>query len=112
MTSREVSWAPKPEVLKAIPLSAIHEFMTRRGYLQKPSSIPELRYYEHTEMRFDSGQPVHYYFPASEHFVDYPLRVLDFIEAQAHFWELNPWAILTELTGGPLAEPVRTSVPA
>jgi hypothetical protein len=112
MSAWEVSWAPKPDVLKAIPVSAVHDFLTRRGWVQKPSDRPTSRYYEHSTMRLDDGRPMYYYFPAADHFIDYPLRVLQFIENEARFWELNPWAILTELTGGPLAEPVRTSVPA
>lgn len=112
MGRSEVNWGPKPEVLKAIPVSAIHDFLTRRGWVQAPSSISQMRYYEHSEMRFDSGQPMYYYFPATDQFPEYQACVLGFIENQARFWKLDPWAVLKELTGGPLAEPVRTSVPA
>lgn len=103
---------PKPEVMAKIPVSAVHDFLTRRGWVQKPSSRPTSRYYEHSEMRLDDGRPLYYYFPASDHFVDYPLRVLDFIEDQSRFWELTPDAVYNELTGVALAEPVRTTIPA
>jgi hypothetical protein len=87
MTNREVSWAPKPDTLTKIPVSA-------------------------SEMVDDDGKRLEYRFPAADTSADDPLSVLHFIENEARFWELDPWAILTELTGGPLAEPVRTSVPA
>lgn len=112
MANRTISWSPKPEVLQSIPVSAVRDFLTRRGWVQKPSSRPTSCYYEHPERRLDDGEPVHYYFPASDHFADYPLRVLDFIENFSRYCELDPQAILTELQGGPLAEPVRTTVPA
>src|SRR5579883_205394 len=103
---------PKPAVLQAIPVSAIDAFLTRRGWVQKPSSRPRFRFYEHSVMLFDNGQRMYYYFPEHNDSPDYPLSVLDFIENQSGFWELDPHAILTELQGGPLAEPVRTTVPA
>ena len=77
-----------------------------RGWVQKASSLPTSRYYEL------DGSSLHSFFPASDHFADYSLRVLDFIANFARFYELDPHAVLTELQGGPLAEPVRTSVPA
>ncbi len=77
-----------------------------------PSARSTSRYYEHSEMRLDDGRPMYFYFPASEQLVDYPIRVLDFIEAQSRFWDLDPWAVLNELKGVSLAEPVRTSIPA
>jgi hypothetical protein len=107
-----MTFSPKPEVLKAIPVSAVHAFLTRRGWVQKPSSRPRFRYYEHSEMCFDSGKRMSDYFPEASDSPDYPLSVLDFIENQSRFWDLDPQAVLTELQGGPLAEPVRTSVPA
>jgi hypothetical protein len=63
-------------------------------------------------MCFDNGKPMSDYFPASSDSPDYSLSVLDFIQNQARFWDLDPPAVLAELQGGPLAEPVRTSVPA
>lgn len=112
MTGETITWAPKPEVLGAIPSSSIHDFLLRRGWEQKPSSNPEFRYYEHSEMRLDDGRPMYYFFPASDHVIDHPIRVLYFIENQARFWDLDPWAVLNELKGVSLAEPVRTSIPA
>jgi hypothetical protein len=105
-------WQPKPEVLQAIPVNATHDFLVRRGWVQQPSPRPTSRYYEHPEQRLTDGRPLHYFFPASDHFADYPARVLDFIENFAQYYNLDPHAILAELQGGPLAEPVRTSVPA
>ena len=99
-------WAPKPSVLQAIPVSAVDDFLTRREWVQKPSSLPTSRYYEL------KGSALHYFFSASDHLADYPMRVLDFIENFARFYDLDPHAVLTELQGGPLAEPVRAPVPA
>jgi hypothetical protein len=112
MSNWRVGWEPKPEVLQAIPLSAIDTFLVRRGWVQKPSSRPTSRYYEHPDRRLDDGRPLHYFFPATDHFADYPLRVLDFVENFARYYELDPHAVLAELQGGPLAEPVRASVSA
>lgn len=104
--------APKPEVLRAIPVSAVEAFLLRRGWVRRPSTRPRFQYYEHSEMFFDNGERMYYYFPEHADSPDYPLSVLSFIENQAQFWELDPHAVLAELQGGPLAEPVRTSVPA
>jgi hypothetical protein len=112
MTNREVSWAPKPDTLTKIPVSAVHDFLTRRGWVENVASRDRFRYSEHSEMVDDDGKRLEYRFPAADTSADDPLSVLHFIENEARFWELDPWAILTELTGGPLAEPVRTSVPA
>jgi hypothetical protein len=109
---RPLRWEPKAEVLQTIPVSAIDTFLVRRGWLQKPSPRPTSRYYEHVEQQFGDGESLHYFFPASDHFADYPLRVLDFIGNFARYYNLDPHAILTELQGGAVAEPVRTSVPA
>lgn len=107
-----MTWPPKPEVLQKVPVNAVHDFLLRRGWVQKPSERSTSRYYEHSEMRTVDGQPLHYFFPADDHFADYPLRVLDFIENNSRFYELEPQAVLTELQGGPAAESVRASVPA
>jgi hypothetical protein len=103
---------PKPETLQAIPVNAIHDFLTRRGWVQKPSLRSTSRYYEHSEMFDDDGHRLYFFFPASDHFPDYPLRVLDFIQGQARFWDLTPEAVFNELIGVALAEPVRSSIPA
>lgn len=112
MSDRSTVWQPKPDEIKDIPVGALHDFLTRRGWIQQPSTIPTMRYYEHSTMKLDDGRPLYYSVSASDHFPDYPLRVLQFVEDQAGFWELDPWAVIAELKGGPLAEPVRTSVPA
>ena len=49
-------WLPKADTLKAIPLSAIHDFLTRRGWVQKPSPRSTSSYYEHSTMRLDDGR--------------------------------------------------------
>lgn len=97
--SQPVSWAPPAEVVRAIPIGAIHDYLTRRGWVQMPSIRPTSRYYENAGLPMDDGKPLYLYFPASDHFIDYPLRVLDFIEAQARFLDVHPNTILTELTG-------------
>jgi hypothetical protein len=112
MIDRSTVWIPKPAVMKAIPVAAMHDFLTRRGWLQKPSSQPGLRYYEHPERKFGEGRLVSCFIPASDQFPDYPLRVLDFIENQAVNWGMDAHAVLSELQGGPVAEETRTSVPA
>jgi hypothetical protein len=109
---QSTNWPPKPEVMQKIPPESIHDFLIRRGWVQMPSDRSTSRYYEHPEMRTVGGRPLHYFFPASDYFADYPVRVLDFIENFARYYELDPYAILTELQGGPVAEPVQTSVPA
>ena len=110
--NRIVSWAPKPEVLQAIPVVAIHDYLIRRGWVQQPSPRPTSRYYEHSTMRLDDGRPLYYYAPASDHFPDYPLSVLSFIENQARSWDLDPWAVFRELTGEAPAGSAQTAVPA
>ena len=105
-------WVPRAAVMQAIPVSALHDFLTRRGWSQKPSPYPTLRYYEHPEYRSTDGRPVPCTFPASDHFPDYPLGVLQFIEHYAVNWQIDPHAILAELQGGAVAEAVRSSVPA
>jgi hypothetical protein len=112
MTTRKVSWAPKLEVFQAISPDAVEAFLVRRGWVRKSSAISLMRYYEHTEMFFDSGKRMYYYFPDINTSDDYPDTVRGFIENQAQFWDLDPHAILAELQGGPVAEPVRTSVSA
>ena len=112
MPRRAVYWGPKPGVLEAIPLAAVHAFLTRRGYAQRASSMPDMRYYELATERFDDGRPVHYFFPATDQFDGYPDSVLGFIEAQANLWDLDPWDVLAELQGGPVAQPVPAPVPA
>lgn len=112
MSRRGIYWGPKPADLQAVRLAAVHEFLTRRGYAQQPSSIREMRYYEHAAERLDDGRPLYYFFPASDHFVEYPDCVLGFIEAQAKLWGLDPWDVLAELQGGPVAQPVPAPVPA
>jgi hypothetical protein len=96
---KPVSWEPPPDVLRAIPISTVHDYLTRRGWVQMPSSLPAFRYYEHSRLRTDDGRPVRYYFPASDHWADYPLRVLDFIEAQAQLRDVHPNVVFRELTG-------------
>jgi hypothetical protein len=93
-------------------VDAVHNFLTRRGWVQQPSSLPTHRYYEHSEMFDNEGRRLYFYFPASDHFIDYPLRVLDFVENQAHVWDVTPQAVLDELTGVAPITPVRTSIPA
>lgn len=97
-------WEPKAEILQRVPVSAAHDFLVRRGWEQKPSTITTMVYFEQTPQR-DSSKPLYYYFPASDHFVDYPLRVLEFIENWARYYQLEPHAVLAELQGGPIAEP-------
>jgi hypothetical protein len=86
-------------VVRTIPVDAVHDYLTRRGWVQRPSSRPTSRYYEHPGLPLDSGKPAYYYFPASNHFIDYPLRVLDFIEAQARLQDVHPDTIFRELLG-------------
>ena len=105
-------FSPKPESLGAVPLDALHDFLVRRGWVQKPSTNSRLRYYEHAEMFDDEGRRMWSYIPASDRSSEYPSVVHEFIHNQAQFWDLAPEAVYAELTGGPLAEPVRTSVPA
>lgn len=112
MIDRSAVWIPKPAVMQAIPVAAMHDFLTRRGWVQKPSPQPALLYYEHAERRFSDGRPIPCFVPASDRSPDYPLRVLDFIENQAVNWGMDAHAILAELQGGPVAEPTRASVPA
>ncbi len=112
MANRTVSWVPKSDVFQAVPPDSIDAFLVRRGWVQKPSAAPQMRYYEHSEMLSDDGKRMSYYFPDTNVSAEYPDCVLRFVENQARFWELAPLAVLAELQGGPLAEPVRTSVPA
>ena len=99
-------WPPKPAVMQAIPVTAVHDFLTRHGWVQKPSPRPTSRYYELRDTT------LHYFFPVADHFADYPLLVLNFVENFARFYDLDPHAILAELQGGAVAEAVRSSVPA
>src|SRR5262245_31792834 len=112
MTNHTVSWAPKPEVFQAIPPDAIDAFLARRGWVRKPSSISLMRYYEHPEKFLADGKRLSYYFPDIDTSDEYPSCVRGCIENFARYYNLDPYAILAELQGGPLAEPVRTSVPA
>lgn len=112
MTDHSPMWAPKPEVFQAISPDAVEAFLTRRGWVRKPSPIPLMRYYEHSERRLTDGRPSFYVFPNIETSDEYPDCVRRFVESNARYYELDPHAILSELQGGPLAEPVRTSVPA
>lgn len=109
---RRVYWGPKPAVLEAVPFASVHDFLIRRGYAPKPSPLPQWHYYEHTGSRLGEGQPLHYFFPDTDQIPDYPLSVFGFIEAQAKLWDLDPWDVLAELQGGPVARPVPAPVPA
>ncbi len=110
--SRVNGWPPKAEILQRVQVSAAHEFLVRRGWEQKPSPRRTSHYFVHPVLRYDSGEPFHYYFPASDHFADYPMRVLDFIENWARYYELDPVAVLAELQGGPIAQPGEATVSA
>ncbi len=112
MPIRSLSWAPKPEVFQAIPPDAIDAFLLRRGWVRKPSSTSLMRRYEHSERRLRDGNPTYYVFPDIDTSDDYPDSVIRFIENFARYYDLDPHAILSELQGGPLTEPVRTSVSA
>jgi hypothetical protein len=112
MTVRSVSWAPKPEILQAISPDAVGEFLVRRGWVRKPSAVALMRRYEHPERFFTDGERMFYVFPDIDTSDDYPDCVIRFIENFARYYELDPQAILAELQGGPVAEPVRTSVSA
>lgn len=109
---QEVSWAPPPEATGSIPLAAIHDYLTHRGWVQKASDMPLFRYYEHPKRRLDDGRPVHYYFPAVDSTPDYPLSVLRFIEAQARAQKIHPYDIFNELkaaSAAPTGEPVQSA---
>lgn len=112
MIDQRSLWQPRAAVMQAIPVTALHDFLTRRGWIQKPSQYPTRRCYEHLEHQFEDGRPVPCYFPASEQLADYPLGVLQFIENYAVNWQIDPHAILAELQGGPVAEPAQAPVSA
>jgi len=107
----QVSWAPPPETLKTIPIAAIHDYLTRRGWVQMPSTMPQFRYYENPELLTDEGKPLYYFFPASDRTNEYPLNVLHFIEGQSRFQQVHPTVIFQELTGT-VPSPATTTVQA
>src|SRR3712207_8565607 len=54
--SRDNLWTPKPDDFKAVPPDALATFLIRRGWVQKPSTMLRMRYYEHPEARFRSEE--------------------------------------------------------
>jgi hypothetical protein len=112
MPSREISWAPRREVFRAISPDSLGAFLIRRGWVRKPTRVALMRYFELPGQRFDDGAVVHYYFPDADTSDEYPSRVRECVENFARYYDLDPYAILAELQGGPVAEPVQTPATA
>ena len=90
----------KPEDARSVTVAAVDAYLSRHGWMQKASPRPTSRYYEHPELKDDQGQPLHLFYPASEHFADYPLRVIDTVSSLASLYDTTPEAVLRELLGG------------
>ena len=97
----QVSWAPPADAMRAIRIGAVYDYLAQHGWVEKASNRPWFRYYEHGKRRLDDGRPVHYYFPAltddDKAGIDYPLSILQFIEAQARYQQAHPYDIFNEL---------------
>ena len=89
-----------PDKMAAIPLTAVHDFLARRGWVLKDTKRlgGTARYYEHSTWVYDDGEVMHYYFPNSEHYADYPLRVLDLIRAMGDIHDLPYDQVYRQLT--------------
>lgn len=64
----------------------------------KVASGRGMDYFEHEEMLLDNGNPVYYYFPASDQSKVYPLDVLTFISSQSKLRDMTPEDVYRELT--------------
>jgi hypothetical protein len=112
MPRREVSWAPKREVFQAISPDTVGVFLMRRGWVRKPSVVSLMRRYELPGRFFTGGEQMFYMFPDIDTSDEYPSCVKGFVENFARYYDLDPYAILSELQGGPVAEPAQTPATA
>ena len=87
-----------PEEVRRITPHAIREYLTRRGWVRKPSPRSGFEYYEHPDMVFDNGNPIGMFAPPNTKYDDYPLRVLDFIRRMFQLYGTRPPAVYAELT--------------
>jgi len=83
--------------VQGIRVRELAEYLTQRGWVELPSNRERTRYFEYPKRLDVEGKPLRYYIPISEKYDDYWHRVIDFLNAQAHFQKVSPKQIYDEI---------------